>query len=163
MSIGRRENKKPTIFTLFAGRNKKNTSKHLILLGIGGFLHPSAVLSSIRLKHYRLRTIFQLLIWKHAHICMQHLPDPKEFAISYAMERNQLIPTMMDQPAVASELINEFFCECSDDCDEYCRCQQHGQPCTASCACGEMNYEEEDRACVNPLTLSYIVEESDDI
>jgi hypothetical protein len=102
------------------------------------------------------------MIWKHADVIMQHMPDARDFG--YAVNEHQhLMPQMMGQPAVASELINELICECSDDCDENCQCQQHGQPCTAACECGGMNYAEDDRACVNPITLASIEDEDNEL
>ena len=109
---------------------------------------------------HMLRTLYQLMIWKHANISMQHMPDAQAFG--YVMDKNQLLmPQMMGQSAVAPELINELICECEDDCDDNCQCQQHGQPCTAACECGGMNYDQSDRACINPLTLASIVEDED--
>jgi hypothetical protein len=67
----------------------------------------------------------------------------------------------MTQSAAAPELLNEIICECEDDCDDISRCHQHWQPCTAACECGGLNFDCEDRACVNPVTLDAIRNDED--
>ncbi len=61
---------------------------------------------------------------------------------------------MMWQAPVASELLNELVCQCDDDCDSLCRCEMNGQPCTAACDCGGKTYDQPDRACINPVTMT---------
>ena len=86
-----------------------------------------------------LRCQFQLITWKKANMPLQVLPDPDSFG--YCRNPDGTIdPMMMAQPAAAPELLNDIICFCNNDCDDFCRCHSLGQPCTAACDCGGLNY-----------------------
>ena len=111
-----------------------------------------------------LRTIYQLIIWKQAHIPFQELPDPTEFGYNQN-EVYGLQPKLMTQDVSAPELLNDFMCECPDDaCNmaSNCTCFTNSQSCTTACSCnGNVPGIDNDKWCSNPFTLATTVSDND--
>jgi hypothetical protein len=96
-----------------------------------------------------LRCVYQVFIWKHAHIAMCAVPAPTQFG--YEKGEGELQPKMMTQTAAAPELLNDIVCDCSDDCLSNCSCFQNNQPCTTACPCDAKD------SCLNALTLETLI------
>lgn len=71
---------------------------------------------------------------------------------------------MMTQDASAPELLNDFLCECSDNCINSCVCSKNSQPCAPACGCGVdiPGLEDEGACCNNPCTALTAQNEPDD-
>lgn len=108
-----------------------------------------------------LRVLYQLHIWKKAHVGMQLVPSPVGFGFDITSEG--LKPKLMNQQPAAPELLDDLVCFCEpNSCHIDCSCLQNNQPCTADCNCeGEMPYSDADVICTNPLTSDELHETSD--
>ena len=96
--------------------------------------------------------IYQLYIWRNAHIPIVEIPPATEFGYEKS-EDGTLAPMMMAQQPAVPELLNLVVCDCSEDsCSSNCSCFKHNQPCTSACAC-EAARQQEDSLCLNPLTI----------
>ena len=96
------------------------------------------------------RAMYQLYIWKHAHIPIHNISPATEYGYEKS-EDGTLTPRMMTQQEAVPELLNLVVCECSEgSCSFNCSCFYLNQPCTSACAC-EAALDEDDM-CLNILT-----------
>ena len=115
-------------------------------------------------KLHVLRTIFQLHTWNTALCPIQENLDPLEYGFSLDTSTNQMHPTLMGQSPAAPELLNDLVCSCSSgQCHILCCCLENDQPCTKACECeGSILCDDATDMCTNLLTMSVLVEESED-
>ena len=101
------------------------------------------------------RCVYQMMVWCQASIPMQEVLDPTDFGYAQLAD-GLLYPKMMNQTPAAPKLLNELLCDCVDNsCDENCSCLDHEQPCTASCSCKGILFDDASDdmpPCSNPLT-----------
>jgi len=94
--------------------------------------------------------MYQLYIWKRAHIPIHNISPATEYGYEMS-EDGTLTPRMMTQQEAIPELLNVVVCECSEgSCSFNCSCFYLNQPCSGACA--REDALDEDGMCLNVLT-----------
>ena len=73
------------------------------------------------------RTMYQLYIWKHAHIPIINIPTATDYGYEEAQD-GTLTPKMMTQQEAVPELLNIVVCDCEGSCILNCTCFNLNQP-----------------------------------
>jgi len=104
--------------------------------------------------------MYQLYIWKHAHIPIHNISPATEYGYEKAEDGTLTLRMITLQEAVP-ELLNLVVCERTEgSCSLNCSCFNLNQPCTSACAC-EAALDGDDM-CLNALTKeAYTYPDSD--
>ena len=107
----------------------------------------------LTLDHFMLHlqhAMYQLYIWKHAHIPIHNIPPATEYGYERS-DNGTLTPRIMTQLEAMPELLNLVVCECSEGlCSLNYSCFNFNQPGTSACAF-EAALDGDDM-CLNDLT-----------
>ena len=93
---------------------------------------------------------------------MMYLPDPVQFGYEKDNE-NKLQLSLMIQDVSASELLNDFACECLESACSSMECVANEQSCTAACGSAAALPGIIDTAlwCTKPFTLEALGRDDD--
>lgn len=85
-------------------------------------------------KLHILRALYQVAIWRNAHIADPILPDPTEYG--WKLEDDQLKPNFGTLPIIPVSCKTLLSCGCKSGCKtRLCKCRRTSDVCTQLCKC----------------------------
>jgi len=87
------------------------------------------------LLHHIMRSHYQALVWRQAHIQYPQLPPPE--TMGWILDEGSLFPKLTSLPPVPKACEELISCSCTTGCKtKRCSCKGERIACMASCKCG---------------------------
>ena len=79
-----------------------------------------------------LRALYDILLYKRAHLCNLNLPPQTNFGRE--LIDGELMPIKMSKPAMP-QTVKRKYCNCQSGCQNRCSCEKKNIPCTGGYTC----------------------------